>query len=370
MASSLMSRGFRTFQVFTKNTKIVRTCPLLKNVRCVRLYTNQSSKRFHQASHPTKKAAMIGIFGAAGVAMLSNEKKDIKAEILELIERGKSFNIIGDNRSNRIFESAKDEAKKALRRGKISEEERDILVVIASKLLGEHFLANGYIDKAEECFMEALESYKKLGFDKYDDPSLELILRLTNCFALNGREVEAKESFDMIIDTQLRKIKDSETTCPLSTYQILWATLQLYGRFLILNKDYDEAERLFYIADDVMQKASGEMFSGRQDILTDLAGVKIVKQDLAGAEATFEKAIKIGEKGNSPELCLTYCYMADLATRMGNLDKAEKMCTNGLRLAEKLKDSTCLNKANLYIGKLQEARTNKTKSMTQEDKSD
>ncbi|XP_033754478.1 tetratricopeptide repeat protein 19, mitochondrial-like [Pecten maximus] len=347
MASSMFARGFRTLQVFTRNKNIFRKCSL---------YTNQSSKRFHQACNGGRTPAMIGVLAAAGVSMVKSDmKEDVKAEILLLMAKGKK--ISSEKRlDNSLLESAKAKAQRAFKRGQITEEERDIVVVLANKYIGEKFLEKGIIDKAESSFVEAMEVYKKLGVSKYDDASLELILRLTNCFALSGREVEAKDSFDMIIDTQLRKIRDSKTKCPLSTYQILWATLQLYGRFLVLNKDYDEAENMFIIADDVMQKASGEYFNGRQGILTDLAGVQIVKQDFTGAEATFEKAVKIGEKGNSPDVCFTYCYMADLATRMDNLKKATKMCNKGLQLAKEHGNKECLKKAELYLEKIQEAK--------------
>ncbi|XP_069113030.1 tetratricopeptide repeat protein 19, mitochondrial-like [Argopecten irradians] len=358
MATSMIARGFRTLQNFARNKIVVWKCPLTTNVRSVFLSTNKASNSFHQTSLDGRQASVVfGVLAAVGVTMVDKDaKENIKTEILELMERGKKRSFGGRRVDNSLLETAKKTAERALRKGEISEEERDIVVVLANKYIGEKYLELGIIDKAEAAFVEAMEVYKKLGVSKYDDASMELILRLTNCFALSGREVEARDSFDMIIDTQLRKIQDSTTRCPLSTYQILWATLQLYGRFLVLNKDYDEAENMFVIADDVMQKASGEFANGRQHILTDLAGVQIVKKDLTAAETTFEKAIKIGEKGKSPDLCFTYCYMADLATRMDNIKKATKMCNKGLSLAKDSGNKECLQKAELCLEKIREAK--------------
>ncbi|XP_060076982.1 uncharacterized protein LOC132556581 [Ylistrum balloti] len=357
MASSMIGKkGFRTLQILARNKIISRQCQLPKNIRCVNLHTNQFSKRFHQARISVGTSAMIGVFAAVGLTMVEcHQEGGIKEEILQLIGAGKHDKNVGELGNNFLI-SAKDKAHLAFKLGLITEEERCIVIVLSSKLMGEKYLQTGQVARAESCFVEAMEAYKRLGIDKYDDASLELVLRLTNCFAVSGREIEAKDSFDMIIDTQLRKIKESKTKCPLSTYQILWATLQLYGRFLVMNKEYDEAENMFFIADDVMQKASGEDFHKRIDILTDLAGIKIVKQDFTGAEETFEKAIRIGEKENAPEVCFTYCYMADLATRMNEFDKATEMCDKGLKLAEKLHDAKCHEKASLYLEKLKEAK--------------
>lgn len=219
-------------------------------------------------------------------------------------------------------------------------------------------LARGEFDKAEKLYKETLRGSFQQGMSKDHDAVVEISLKLAMIYAAQKRNEEANDGYKFCIKTQEEKIKKMKEVDDNSA-ALLGMSLDAYARFLMVQNRNEEAKSSLEKSLDVATRIYGESHPQVAVLLNDIATVGSQMQDYNFAKRNLEKAVKIAETVESPDLPTFYFNLGAVYERQGELTEASGAYKKALTAAKKTDDKTVKKKAKDALDSLKNLPTKK-----------
>lgn len=114
-------------------------------------------------------------------------------------------------------------------------------------------MQTGQFVSADALFKETMKGCLQLGMEKTDNAIVEISIKLATIYAMLKRHDEAKEGFKFCIETQEAKVKENPDADD-DSLGLLGIASETYGRFMLLKKDFCEAEKHIARATEIGKK--------------------------------------------------------------------------------------------------------------------
>lgn len=219
-------------------------------------------------------------------------------------------------------------------------------------------LARGEFDKAEKLYKETLRGSLQQGMSKDHDAVVEISLKLAMIYAAQKRNEEANEGYKFCIKTQEEKIMKMKEEDDNSA-ALLGMALDAYARFLMVQNRNEEAKSSLEKSLGIATRIYGESHPQVAVLLSDIATVDSQMQDYNLAKKNLEKAVKIAETIESPDLPTFYFNLGAIYERQGELTDANAAYKKALTTAKKADDKTVQKKAKDALDSLKKLQTKK-----------
>ena len=198
-------------------------------------------------------------------------------------------------------------------------------------------LARGHLQHAETLYKQTLKGLLQQGMAKDDNAVVDISLKLAVIFATQQRYEEAEEGYQFCVETQRRKLSESEAgQLDENTKALLGQSLDAYGRFLLLQSQYSRAEQVLLDSISIAENVFGDDHIQVAALYSDLSNVQCMLNDSRQATVSIQKAIEIAEKTNADDLPVFYCNLGMIVLNKGHSDEALVSCRKALKLAKRL----------------------------------
>lgn len=183
-----------------------------------------------------------------------------------------------------------------------------------------------------------------------DNAIIELSLKLSSIYVMRGMKEEAESGLKYCVETQSQKLVDVEKKWKdedakrivtktsfeqpadkleqkeQDTAVLLGMSLGSYGRYLVNERRYNDAlpflERALFYAKHTLGTNSNQYIIS----LNDFATLHIINKNLDEAERILNDGIRIAEKADLSEASVLYCNLGAVHLRKGIPEEASKTC--------------------------------------------
>lgn len=360
--------------------RIFTSCRVVNNYKPVRLFSSCSKtlqqfsengsnrSNYQQGSHARFLLPMVLGFSLFGKAeptdneqeAKSSEKQEIvEDEVISVLKRAKLKEI-----RQELYE-AEQIYHKAIGLLNIYEQNKswDKKRLVQARVyiydsLANLALARGEFAKAEKLYKETLRGSLQQGMSKDHDAVVEISLKLAMIYAAQKRNEEANDGYKFCIKTQEEKIGKMKEVDDNSA-ALLGMALDAYSRFLMVQNRNEEAKSNLEKSLGIATKIYGESHPQVAVLLNDIATVGSQMQDYSLAKKNLEKAVKIAETVESPDLPTFYFNLGAIYERQGELTEASDAYKKALTTAKKTDDKAVQKKAKNALDSLKNLHTKK-----------
>ncbi|KIV86105.1 hypothetical protein PV11_01740 [Exophiala sideris] len=200
----------------------------------------------------------------------------------------------------------------------------------ASRLLGDLFLHQSKLEKAEQVYAFSLRSSEEILGPEHE-MTLDIINNLGILYEDQGKLDKAEQMFERALRGQ-EKVLGPENKSTLDTVNNLGVLYRIQGKL-------DEAEQIYERALRSKEKVLGPEHVSTLDTINNLGGLYRSQGKLDKAEQIYERALRSKEKVLGPENKSTLETVNNLGVLyriQGKLDEAEQMHDRALRGQEKV----------------------------------
>ncbi len=212
------------------------------------------------------------------------------------------------------------------------------------------------LDEAEKLYKETIKGLLQQRKEKDDNAILEISLKLSKIFTLQGKYDDAKDGYLFCINLLENKLKGvdrngikerdpEDESGDLNTLALLGMSTTSYGRFLIIRQNYNEADDVLKEALTIAKVVFGEEDNQVAVLYNDLATVASHRNDQMLAKERAQTAIEVGEKIGSDDVPMFYCNLCYICVEMQKWEQARKAGKAALKAAVHAGDTSVEAKA-------------------------
>lgn len=297
------------------------------------------------------------LLGAVAVAFCE-EKTDFEERVTLLIKHAKLAEMKSD------FREADTYYHRALRLVESSKEKNDELKLKMQIYVYDHManlaMARGDFDAAEKLYKETMRGLLQQGANKHGQAMVELSLKLSMIYAIQGRDKEAENGYKFCIREQTKNTQHATSTkdSEKDATALLGMCHNSYARYLFLHKRFLDAlvemEKALLLAKESLGTNSAQVAV----LYNDLGHIEFSRENYSEARIYKEEAVKIAEELELDELCEYYCNLGTVHIHLGNLQEARQYLERSLVLARTIKNKTVKKEAETWLGKCKEILNN------------
>ena len=213
--------------------------------------------------------------------------------------------------------------------------------------MGKISLSVGDYDRAERLFKECMKGAIQSGRPQDDDAVVELSLKLAMIYALQKKHDDAEIGYNFCIETQQKKLentKDMDEQTVVNTNALLGMCLHSYGKYLIQNKKYSQAEEKIRESVTLARKYMGENHPQVPVIYCDLANAAAMQEKFEYSLECLEEGKKLA-RPNSVDMVWLLVNQGPVEAKRNDMRCAKTGCNKAKQIAEKLKHETLIKAA-------------------------
>ncbi len=205
------------------------------------------------------------------------------------------------------------------------------------------------LDEAEKLYKDTMKGLLQQNKEKDDNAIIEISLKLAKIYTLENRFEEATEGYLFCMDRMEKKLKNVDRSTVrgddpddesgnLNTLALLGMCTTSYGRYMLMRRDYNEADRVLNEALTIAKQVFGEEDNQVAVIYSDLATVASHKNDPALARDRIQAAVRIGQAVESEDLTMFLCNLCFICSDLEDWQGGRKAAKKALRLARNNED--------------------------------
>ena len=210
------------------------------------------------------------------------------------------------------------------------------------------YLSQGLFDKAESLYKETMRGQIQKGISEKDNSVIELSLKLAMIYAMQNKNTDAEKGYKFCISS-LQQKTEKESEADADTLALMGMCRNSYARFLMVAQRLAEAEEEMKRCVNVGLQAFGPNHPQVAVLLNDVATLESMQKKHDAAAATLDKAIRIAQNSQSPDLAAFYCNQGNIFIHKYDLKQAKRSCKIALRLARDNGDKEVQSKAQACI---------------------
>ena len=198
-------------------------------------------------------------------------------------------------------------------------------------------LASGKMKEAENLYKETIKGLLQANKAKDCNAIVEISLKLAMIYAMQQRKAEAEEGYKFCIKTQQDKLL-GKVDVDDDSLALLGMCVNSYSRFLILHKRMKDAQVALKKTIEVAVQVFGNDHPQVAVLYSDLSTVDTFQENYDAAKEHINKAIEVGTRANSPDVCTFLCNLGLICLERNECTEAEDCCRRALKMAKEQKN--------------------------------
>ena len=210
--------------------------------------------------------------------------------------------------------------------------------------MGKISLSVGDYERAEKLFKECMKGCIQSGRPQDDDAIIELSMKLAMIYALQKKHDDADLGYNFCIDTQRKKLentKDMSSEAVKNGHALLGMCLHSYGKYLIQNKKYKEAEEKIEESVALAKKYMGDNHPQVPVIYCDLANAAAMQGKYDYSLECLNKGRQLA-KPDSVDMVWLLINQGPVEAKKNDIRSAKISCNKAKEIAQKMKHQTLI----------------------------
>ena len=289
---------------------------------------------------------------------VKENKADHKSELIMVIKRGK----LAEQRqqideAEKLYHEALDLITYYSNQMHIGWSKEDLLQarVYVYDCMANLAMFNSQFDKAVSLYKETMRGLLQQGHSQNSDAIVELSLKLSMIYTMQGKLTDAKQGYEFCIKTQedkLNAMEERRQDIDDNTIAILGLTLDSYSKFLIFQSKLPEALETVKKAIDIAEKVFGLLHPQLAVLYNDMATIQSMMKSYTAATDSVINAIDIAKKTDSSDLPVFVANLGAIYIHKNELTMAEKHCKRAVYLSQKLSNEEAKSQAEKCLSEI------------------
>ncbi|XP_075450286.1 tetratricopeptide repeat protein 19, mitochondrial isoform X1 [Ascaphus truei] len=353
---SLCRSGPRSLSCVIKGTGILRaiqTAPCREAAACHLTPPSLTSGRQRRSQHRRRSpfllltAAAFSLFSTFADKDQGEDLTDSEENLIYLLKKAKLSIMKGE------MEEAEEILHQALHLAQQSDSKRGIIYTY--DLMANLAILRGQLDSSEKLFKATLVFMLDGGVKQDHISFIEISLKLASIYAAQNQNKLAVAGYQFCIMTLEEKI-EKEKDLPVeilaaltaeeksNTRLLLGLCLDSYGRYLLANAQYSQAQSMYEKALQICKEEQGELHPQTVTLMNDLATVLEAQGHHDEAYAFVKQASELARKTEHPDQHVVLSNMALILMYQGteHFADVERIFKEALTQAEKKGDSASI----------------------------
>ncbi|XP_041103535.1 tetratricopeptide repeat protein 19, mitochondrial isoform X2 [Polyodon spathula] len=262
------------------------------------------------------------------------EKKDKEDDIILLLKRAKLSVMRGE------LVAADQILHQAIRLAHQSHNTQAIIYTY--DMMANVAFLRGQLSNAEKLFKASMSFLLAHGAKEDDNAVIEMSLKLASIYAAQNQHQLAIHGFQFCTETleeKIQKQKDLPEEAMsaeerANTQLLLGLCLDSYARYLLTNRQLDQALSSYQRALQISREVQGDSHPQTIVLMNDMATVLDMQGHYDNAYGHVKRALELARETDHPDQHTILCNFAGILMHQGHLDEAGRLYKEALKLAE------------------------------------